>query len=322
MPPRPLRDLCTKFGRKRSHRRVNSKAKSHVLAIDLGGSKISGAIVGSDFSLLAQKTIPSRETIQGIADPQLLGTKTLIAELCAHAQSRGIVLAFGGVGVPEYVNLDGALTTADNIDWRVQPQEDFARLTGFPWIVQSDVRCAGIAEALQGSGRGESDFVYVTVSSGISHTHFLEGRAVTGSHGEAIGFGLLEVGISGESHVLENYCSGLGVARRYAKAVGNFALDAKSLIERFEIDANARGIITTACEVLGVELAKLADQLSTPVIVVGGGLWLGSQQYRALVLESFEKYCQVLNILPSIRNATVEHSGVIGAAIYALAQSE
>lgn len=197
-----------KFGRKRSHSRVN-------------------------FKLLVQKSIPSRESIQGIADPQLLGTKNLIAELCAQGVHDGIILALGCAGVPEYVDLEAFLTTADNIDWQVQPQEDFALITGFPWVVQSDVRCAGIAEAEQGAGRGESDFVYVTVSSGISHTHFLEGRAVTGSQGEAIGFGLTEVEISGQSHALE-------------------------------------------------------------------------------------KSCHVLNVSPTIRNAGVEHSGLIGAAIYAL----
>lgn len=322
MPPKPPLGLCTKFGRKRSPSYVKSQAKTHVLAIDLGGSKISGAIVDSDFFVLVQKSIPSRKSIQGIADPQLLGTKNLIAELCARAERDGIVLAIGCAGVPEYVNLEGVLTTADNIDWQVQPQEDFALLTGFPWVAQSDVRCAGIAEAQQGAGQGESDFVYVTVSSGVSHTHFLDGRAVTGSQGEAIGFGLTEVEISGQSHVLENYCSGLGIARRYAKVVGDYSLDAKSLMDRFEVDGKAREIITTACEVLGVELAKLADQLSTPVIVVGGGLWLGSAQYRGLVLESFERFCQGLNISPTIGNAEVEHSGVIGAAIYAFAQSD
>ena len=299
---------------------MNFKSKTHVLAVDLGGSKVSGAIVDSDFTLLAQKSIPSRESIQGIADPRLSRTKKLIAELCAQAARDGIVLAFGCAGVPEYVNLEGLLTTADNIDWQVQPKEDFALFTGFPWVAESDVRCAGIAEAQQGAGQAESSFVYVTVSSGISHTHFLEGRAVTGSKGEAIGFGLTEVEISGQTHVLENYCSGLGIARRYAKVVGDYSLDAKSLMERFEIDAKARVIITSACKVLGVELAKLAEQLSTPVVVVGGGLWLGSAQYRALVLESFEKSCQVLKVHSAIRNAKVEHAGVIGAAIYAFAQ--
>ncbi len=291
-----------------------------MLAIDLGGSKISGAIVDSAFSLVVQKSVPSRKSIQGIADPQLLATKALIAELCAEAKRQDIDLAYGAAGFPEYVDLEGTLTTRDNIDWQIQPREDFSHVTGFPWVVQSDVRCAGIAEARLGAGREVSDFAYVTISSGISHTHFLNGNAVTGPHGEAIGFGLTEVAISGGTQFLENYCSGLGIARRYAQVCGNYSLDAKSLMDRFDFDDDAREIVSTACEVLGAEMANLANQLSTPVLVVGGGLWLGSAQYRGLVLESFEKSCRMLNIYSSIQNAGVEHAGVIGAAIYAFTE--
>ncbi len=299
---------------------MDVEIKQFVLAIDLGGTKISGAIVDSDLSVVVQRTIPSRGSIQGIADPELLGAKKLISDLCLQAERANINLVYGVGGFPEYVDLKGMLTSADNIDWRVQPQEDFALLTGFPWISQSDVRCAGIAEALQGAGRGESDFVYVTISSGISHTHFLGGIAVTGASGEAIGFGMRDVKILENIHILENYSSGLGIARRYAQASQDLSLDAKSLMDRFETDELAREVITTACEVLGAELAKFLSHLSTPVLVLGGGLWLGSEKFRELTLNSFKSACQLLNFHPTVRDAEVEHSGVIGAAIYGFAE--
>ncbi len=292
----------------------------YVLGLDLGGSKISGAIVDSQLNLVAEKTVPSRDTISGIADPGMRRTKSLIAELCAEARIRGIDLTGGAVGFPEYVNLEGLLTSADNIDWTVQPQEEFARLTGFSWHAQSDVRCAGVAEARIGAGRGVSDFVYITVSSGISHTHFLHSRAVTGPRGEAIGFGLTGVDIAGGRFVLENYCSGLGIARRYADKSSDFTIDAKVLTERFDVDDEAHEIISSACTVLGFEMAKLAAELSTHLLVVGGGLWLGSPKYRELTTDSFHSGCRRMGIDAEIRNAEVAHSGVIGAAIYAFAE--
>lgn len=292
----------------------------HVLAIDVGGTKISGALVDRDFTLLFPETISSRKSIKGIADPTLAETKKLVQSLCLQAKTHGVSLSFGGVGFPEYVNLKGLLTTADNVGWTTQPQDDFATLTGFPWVAQSDVRCAGIAESHLGAGREIPDFVYVTISSGISHTHFLNGIAVTGEVGEAIGFGLTEIEILGQSHVLENYCSGLGIARRYAEVTQDFSMNAKDLIGKYETDAVATEIIVTASAVLGDQLAQLAHGLSTQVLVIGGGLWMGSQIYRACVLESFEKTCQMLKICPSIRNAEVQNSGVIGAAVYAFAE--
>ncbi len=290
-----------------------------VIAIDLGGTKISGAIVDENFNLVLVRTIPSRDSIVGIADSALSRTKALISELCSAAKLQDMKLVHGAAGFPEYVNLQGWLTSADNIDWREQPQTDFAALTGFAWLAQSDVRCAGIAEARLGAGRELPDFLYVTISSGISHTHFLNGQAVTGDDGEAIGFGLIDLEIEGEILPLENYCSGLGIARRYARATQDFSLDAKSLIPLYDSNLSARQVISSAAQVLGSELAKFAFELRTPIIVIGGGLWLGSAKFRELVLESLDRSLQKFHIEVIVRNAQVENSGVLGAAIYAFA---
>ena len=294
-------------------------SKDFVIALDLGGTKIAGAIVDENFNMVIAETIPSRDSIVGIADPALSRTKALISQLCAAAAFENLPIVRGAAGFPEYVNLAGLLTTADNIDWLEQPQSDFARLTGFPWLAQSDVRCAGLAEAQLGAGRDLTNFLYVTISSGISHTHFINGEAVTGPQGEAIGFGLIDLEIDGETLALENYCSGLGIARRYARTSQDFSRDAKALLTIFESNTQAQEIISTAAQVLGRELAKFAYELQTSVIVIGGGLWLGSAKYRELVLVALESALQDYQLEVLVRNAEVEDSGVLGAAIYARA---
>lgn len=289
-----------------------------VLAIDVGGTKISGALVDREFNLVSEKTVSSRETIYGIADSELLITKALIAELIDFSKRRNIEILRGAAGFPEYVTLDGELTTAENINWRVQPKADFAEMTGFPWVIESDVRCAGIAEAHFGAGSGLKDFVYLTISSGISHTHFLKGLAVTGNFGEAIGFGLIELEIGDQIFELEKYCSGLGISRRYAQESQGGTLDAKTLMSIYETDSRAKKIISSAAIVLGREMAKLMQTLMTKRAVVGGGLWLGSERYRELTRVAFEETCKNIGYKASINEARVEKSGVIGAAIYAI----
>ena len=292
-------------------------SRSAVLAIDCGGTKISGAIVDSDFRILAHETVPSRDTVAGIADPQLFKTKALISSLIARADDLGITLIGAAAGFPEYVNLRGLLTTRENIDWPEQPKDDFARLTLSPWVIESDVRCAGVAEARFGSGKEFSDFVYITISSGISHTHFLNGKAVTGQDGEAIGFGVKKIDIAGTSIPLENYSSGLGIARRFGQISGEYAHNAQEIFNHDQSDASAREIIDTAADLLGTEIAKFAKSLPTKLIVIGGGLWLGSQKYRDLVTAAYVDASASMGFTSQIVNAQVEHSGVIGAAIYA-----
>ena len=299
----------------------SSERRNGVLAIDCGGTKISGAIVDSTFEVLKHEIVPSRESVDGIADPQLLVTKTLISSLLRYADENGISLVGAAAGFPEYVNLSGLLTTRENIDWPEQPKEDFSRLTGFAWVIESDVRCAGLAEARFGAGKELQDFVYITISSGISHTHFVDGSAITGDEGEAIGFGVMDIEVSDKTLTLENYSSGLGIARRYGQISGDYSLNAKDIFARFDSDAMAREIIETAAQVLGTEIAAFAHSLPTDVIVIGGGLWLGSQKYQGLVFSAFTIACQSMRISPQILNAEVEHSGVIGAAIYAFSKS-
>ncbi|MCX6430149.1 MAG: ROK family protein [Actinobacteria bacterium] len=290
-----------------------------MLAIDLGGTKISGAIVDSDYQILHEITVPSRDSIEGIADPNLQRTKELIRDLCQVARERSIPISMGCAGFPEYVNLRGELTTRDNIDWVIQPQLDFEQLTGFKWLAQSDVRCAGEAEAFLGAGKDTADFVYLTISSGISHTHFLNGQAVTGADGEAIGFGLIEIEVDGEKVLLENYASGLGISRRYARGSNDFSVDAKQLMTLLGADERAYEIVASATNLLGKEIGNLAKELKTEKIVIGGGLWLGSEEFRKLTIASFQVTCRTNSYEARIVNAEVANSGVIGAAIYAFA---
>ena len=291
--------------------------RSAVLAIDCGGTKISGAIVDSGFNIVAYEIVPSREGVAGIADPQLLKTKALISSLVARADELGITLIGAAAGFPEYVNLRGLLTTRENIDWPIQPKDDFAHLTSFPWVIESDVRCAGLAEARFGAGKESRDFVYITISSGISHTHFLNGSAVTGEDGEAIGFGVKEINIAGMKLPLENYSSGLGIARRFGQISGEYSQNAREIFDHYHSDASAREIVDTAADLLGTEIAKFAKSLPTELIVMGGGLWLGSQEYRDLVTAAFIVASESMGFIPRIVNAEVENSGVLGAAIYA-----
>lgn len=301
--------------------KASFEGRTGVLAVDCGGTKISGAIIDPTFEILKYEIAPSRENVDGIADPQLLITKTLISTLLRYADENGISLVGAAAGFPEYVNLSGMLTTRENIDWPEQPKDDFSRLTGFAWVIESDVRCAGLAEARFGAGKEFQDFVYITISSGISHTHFVDGIAITGDDGDAIGFGVMDIKVSDKIFTLENYTSGLGIARRYGQISGDYSLNAKDIFARFESDPIAREIIESAAQVLGTEIAEFAHSLPTDSIVIGGGLWLGSQKYQSLVSSAFKIACQSIGISPRILNAEVEHSGVIGAAIYALSKS-
>ena len=115
------------------------------LAIDVGASKIAGALINADYEILHELAIPARQSLYGHADPDLALTKKMITELLEVAKSQGIEVNKGGACFAEYVTPDQLLNSKDQIAWSVQPKQDFVDLTGFSWIIESDVRAMALA---------------------------------------------------------------------------------------------------------------------------------------------------------------------------------
>ena len=285
------------------------------LAIDVGASKISGALVGESFEILHNEIVPARTALYGDADPDLAITKALIKALLQVAKEKNLEVTKGGACFAEYVTPDQLLNSKDQIAWSAQPKEDFAALTGFAWTIESDVRAMALAEARAADVR---DFLFVTVSSGISHALVVAGKPWAGATGEAIGFGITQIDNSQESPILEQFSSGLGIARRYQKATNTDVTSTEVVFAQYEKDPIAKEIIGSAAAVLGKSLAAMVDFLDPAKIVIGGGLWLGSDLYRNLVLASYEKNVTKRRKAPEVINSVAGNSAaVIGAAIAA-----
>ena len=285
------------------------------LAIDVGASKIAGALINADFEILHELSIPARQSLYGLADPDLALTKKMITELLEVAKSQGIEVNKGGACFAEYVTPDQLLNSRDQIAWSAQPKQDFMDLTEFSWVIESDVRAMALAEAKASSLK---DFLFVTISSGISHALVINGKPWSGATGEAIGFGITQIDNSQESPTLEQYSSGMGIARRYQQVESKDIESAENVFANYNGDKVAKEVIDSAAAVLGKSLAALVDYIDPAKIVIGGGLWLGSELYRNLVLASYERNVTKRRKAPEVINSVSgAKAAVIGAAIAA-----
>ena len=228
------------------------------LAIDVGASKIAGALINADFEILHELSIPARQSLYGLADPDLALTKKMITELLEVAKSQGIEVNKGGACFAEYVTPDQLLNSRDQIAWSAQPKQDFMDLTEFSWVIESDVRAMALAEAKASSLK---DFLFVTISSGISHALVINGKPWSGATGEAIGFGITQIDNSQESPILEQYSSGMGIARRYQQMESKDIESAENVFANYNGDTVAKEIIDSAAAVLGKSLAAMVDYI-------------------------------------------------------------
>jgi predicted NBD/HSP70 family sugar kinase len=256
------------------------------LGLDVGATKIAAARVdverGEIVAARRLATAPER------------GSGAVLADCRALADELGDGVVAIGLAVCEVVDPRGRVRSAETVDWRATD------LLGTFDSVESDVRAAALAEARFGAGRGQPDFLYVSVGSGISHCLMTGGVPRVGVHGSAIGTG---------APLVERWSGGLALARRTGHASAEDAL----------ADPAAAGVVDDAARRLGLVLAALVNALDPGAVIVGGGLGL-HDGYRerieaALRSDVYDPEARLLPVLPAGLRADAP---VIGAALAAV----
>ncbi|WP_299959176.1 ROK family protein [uncultured Modestobacter sp.] len=244
-----------------------------VLAIDVGGTSMKGAVVTRDGRpVLVERwpTDPATDTVAAIAGH--------LRTLAAVARDHDLDVVGAGVVTPGMIDeATGTVVYASNLDWRDVPlRAELAAATGLPVVTGHDVRTAGLAEQLLGAARGVSDFVLVTIGTGVAAALVTDGRPVTGDGGAAGELGHIPLVPGGEACTcgqfgcLEVYASGAGLARRYLARTG-VALPAEDVVARLGRDADADRVWAEAMAVLAQGLVTATLLLDPTTIVLGGG---------------------------------------------------
>src|SRR5690606_35734095 len=119
----------------------------HAIGIDIGGTKIAGALVDDDGLVVVEARIPTP------TGPTKLIEDAVVEMVGGLAAGRDVE----GVGVAAAGFIDAAQSTvyyAPNINWRNEPfQSRLAARIDLPIIIENDANAAGWAEFRFGAGR-------------------------------------------------------------------------------------------------------------------------------------------------------------------------
>ena len=223
-----------------------------------------------------------------------------------------------GAGYPEYVSLAGQLTSHGVLEWDAQPAAQLGALVpGGVCVIDSGVRCAARAEARHGAGRGSGSFLFVSLGTGLSSTLVIDGEAVPGTRGEAIGLGELPVPASVDpawEGTLEQFVSGAGVAKRFGGAAD---LGAKLVEQRArEADLNARAVLESAGRALGIALAGLVAVLDPELVILSGGVGSNSGVLTSSADRAYAAEVRRRPEAPALLRSTLgAQAGLIGAGL-------
>lgn len=296
-------------------------AAPFVIGLDVGGTKMAGGVVSFPEGRVLQRQVvrtPSNHDGASVLSEAM----RLVALLIEGANRSGTAPRGLGIGVPEVVDSSGTITSDAILHWRdLRVDQAFSRL--LPVVIEADVRAAGLAEAIFGSGIGFKLFLYITVGTGISSCLVQDGRPYAGARGGALVLASSPLTMTcpycgGRVRlVLEDFAAGPALARRYNERTNARVSGAEEVLDYASAgDSAAIQVVRSAGEALGVSVAFLVNTMDPEAVIVGGGLGLADGLYWDSFAASTREHiwADAACDLPLLKAALGVEAGVIGAA--------
>lgn len=263
--------------------------------IDIGGTKVAVSVADQSGILcrLSQPTLKS-----GTDDAVPMQVVELLHSACSKAgvervqavgvSSCGPFAMEDGMVALVTPNICGGLSGAPDLpnDWRHIPLEAVLR-QHFPRLsVCNDAQAALVGERTFGAVLDEPDCIYVTWSTGVGFGLCVNGRILTGKHGNAGHAGHMLMSEASEAQCgcgnigdLEALISGRNLARRLGRSTADVFNAARAG------NAGAYEVALAAAQWLGRGLYNVVATLDTRQIVIGGSVWENHGDWLSPIVE-------------------------------------
>jgi len=304
-----------------------------LIGVDVGGTKIAGAIGDLDGAILARRTVPTwpSDGTPGGLDALL----NMIGGLYAEGAARGVPVRGIGIGIPGVTrHAAGVVVWAPGLAWRELPLAALVEARfGVPTYLENDVNLAVLGEHWRGAGREVPHVVGVFIGTGIGAGIIIDGQIVRGANDAAgeVGYLLLARDDLRRTYpgfgAFEGKNAGPGIARRAAAALaagptGRSSLSVPAPSARDVVAAAAAGdiiagrVIAETVDSLALALGNISCVLNPQRIIIGGAVGLGLAPWHAALQERLVgRVPHVPEIVPA---ALGVDAGLYGALALAL----
>jgi glucokinase len=300
-----------------------------LLGLEIGGSKLQ-VVLGDAPDRIQHRRKLAVDRARGGA-----GIRELIAQVIGDWRKE---FSGNGVGVGYGGPVDwrtGRVCCSHHVEgWTDFPLGDWLReIADAPVRVDNDANTAALGEALIGAGAGLDPVFYTNSGSGVGGGLVVGGRIYHGAPPGEAEFGHVRLDKSGTT--VEDRCSGWAVDRRIralkqsepdsalARRIGETpGGEARHLAAALaEGDAAAGRILRETAEDCAFALGHVVHLFHPAVIVLGGGLSLIGEPWRAAVAAALPRFImQAFAPGPPVRLAALGED-VVPAGALALAQA-
>lgn len=300
-----------------------------VLGVDMGGTKIYGALANLGGNVIDELAISRRERVDEESYETLV---TLIDSLLASPKLAGRAVRGIGVGVPGVtLHQEGIVKWANSLNWRDFPlKKRLSERYSLPITVDNDVNLAALGELWFGAGQGCQNMITITIGWGIGAGIIIDGSLYRGSR-EASG----EIGdmLPGREFLgrdfndfgaLESVASGKGIAEQAREILKDrrSSKELETLTAEDVFDAARLGqkwavhLIDKTIDYLAIMVANLSVYFDPDLIVIGGGV---SRSADLLIEPILNRIQGTIPILPRLEASTLGlRAGVMGAITHVL----
>ncbi|KJH71387.1 ROK family protein [Aliterella atlantica] len=272
---------------------------SSILALDFGGTKLAAAVITiGEHQLRSHRRVLSPPNASATTDLEIV--RTLKRELQLE-QIAAIGVSFGG----PVDAITGTVHLSHHVPgWENVPLADIlAAEFNVPVSVDNDANVAAMGEHRFGAGKGFSNLLYITVSTGVGGGWILGDRPWRGTEGMAGEIGHIVVDptgplcLCGKRGCLERLASGRYIAQQVqeqlqqqperGKILRTLGANIESITAVEVSQAAAKGddlaeeALQKAAWALGVAIGNAANLINPQRFVLGGGVTKAGESFWA-----------------------------------------
>ena len=262
-----------------------------IIGIDMGGTKVAAGILDSDGKILMELREPTALSDIDEIESQLA---RICRSLLKSGEEEGYRVAGIGVAVPGAIDVEaGVFIRGINLPWTDFPIKAFLEGEfGIRTEIENDANAGALGEKYYGAGKGLTDFIYISIGTGIGSGIVSGNRLVRGVSNRAgeVGHMIVDPGgprcKCGAIGCLESVASGSAIQRRVREAVDGGApgylarmAGSSSEISTEDVIQAARAgddialtVLRDAGRYLGLCCINLFKLLAPQAIIIGGGV--------------------------------------------------
>jgi glucokinase len=280
----------------------------NVLAVDLGGTKCSAAVVDRRGHIVSQRTVLVDRSSASAPVVQIVQLANELAT--AKTPKRAFVAA--AIAVPGLARRTGTVWAPNLPGWQRMPLASRLKHSlRIPVFVESDRNSAILGECWRGAAQGKSDAVVLMIGTGIGAGILSGGRILRGAHELSGCAGWLtgahpETLTAANTAELESLAAGPAIARAAQQRLRNGDETSLSRLDPSQItalevataarkgDRLALDVFTRAGEALGYGVANIISLLDPQIVILGGGMADVADLYLKSLRRSMSERAQPL----------------------------